>query len=140
MYEECLEGVCALRDNRAGGIGVFEVVCDRVWVCEHDRMCLRERRRGGGGGRVNKVGVRNLNASGVEERGKGVDGLTVGANSGGWCVDGTHGFFDVWELDPASTIREALVVQDQPENRNNNNERIPRERRMGIGFTLFARH
>lgn len=51
----------------------------------------------------------------VEDRGEGVDGLAIRAHGCGRCIDGAQGLFHVWELDPTGTVREAFVVEDEPE-------------------------
>lgn len=68
-------------------------------------------------------------ASRVEDRGEGVNGSAVGTDGGGRCIDGTQGFLDIWEFDPAGTVGEAFVIQDQPENIQN---QFPNHEGIGI--------
>ena len=102
VHEERLEGACALWEDRTGRVRVFEILRDRVYVREDDRVGLSER--------AGWIDVCVGNAGRVEDRGEGVDRSAIGAGGGGRCVDRAQRFFDIWELDPTSAVREAFVV------------------------------
>ena len=81
MHKEGLEGARALWDDWTGGVGVFEVLCDRVCVREDDGVGLGMR-----AGRIVVCAAGHVN--GVEDRGEGVDVSAIGTDGGGWRVDG----------------------------------------------------